>query len=282
MLIDTHAHLDYPDFAEDFDAVLQRARDAGVTRILTIGTGLASSSRAVELASAHEMLYAVVGIHPCNAHEEPLEALAEIEKLCQSDKVVAIGETGLDYYRMEIPPSSESEIVHALQGQTLDDIETNVLIEGRKIQQAEMFRAQLEIAVRHQLNVVIHQRAAWQDCLDVLAEFTGRLSGVFHCFGGTLSEARQVLALGHKVSFTGIVTFKNAATVRETAAALEPGSFFVETDCPYLAPVPHRGKRCEPSHTRLVAEELARVRGESLETLARHTSAAAEAFFRSL
>lgn len=281
MLIDTHAHLDYPDFAKDFDEVLQRARDAGVTRILSIGTGLDSSRRAVELAAAYEMVYAVVGIHPCNAHEEPPEALAGIEELCRSPKVVAIGETGLDYFRLETPPEIGNDLTQTLLAQTPEEIET-ALIEGKKIRQAETFRAQLEIAVRHGLNVVIHQRAAWQDCLDVLAGFTGQLSGVFHCFGGTPAEARQLLALGHKVSFTGIATFKNAAIVRETAASLEPGSFFVETDCPYLAPVPHRGKRCEPSHTRLVAEELARVRGESLETLARHTSTAAASFFRGL
>ncbi len=261
MLIDTHAHLDFPEFAADLLAVLARARAVGVTRVLTIGTSLASSRQAVALAQAHPMVYAVVGIHPCHAHEEAPEAWQEIRQLAQAEKVVAIGETGLDYYRLEEALTPEE-------------------IAQRQAVQAECFRAQLEIAQSLGLNVVVHQRAAWQDCLQILRDFTGKLSGVFHCFGGTEKEAREVLELGHKVSFTGIATFKNAAGVRQTALSLPPGSFFVETDCPYLAPVPHRGQRCEPAHTRLVAEALAQARGESLAELAHHTTTAAEAFFR--
>lgn len=285
MLIDTHAHLDFPDFAGDLEEVLQRAREAGVERILTIGTGLESSRRAVALAEAYDPVFAVVGIHPCHAHEEEVSALAGIEALLAHPKVVAVGETGLDYYRLEpatIAAESSNAVVSALQGQTMGEIEASALVEGRKIRQAEFFRAQLELAVRHGRNVVIHQRAAWEDCLTLLGEFTGRLAGVFHCFGGTAAEARQVLDMGHYVSFTGIATFKNAAQVRETAASLPPDRFFVETDCPYLAPVPHRGQRCEPAHTRLVAEELARVRHETFAELACSTTTAAQNFFKGL
>jgi TatD DNase family protein len=139
---------------------------------------------------------------------------------------------------------------------------------------------QLELAVELGLNVVIHQRDAWDDTLEILNSFTGRVRGVFHCFGNRPDQAAEILALGHLVSFTGIVTFKNAALVRETVAAIGDDAFMVETDCPYLAPVPHRGKRCEPSHTRLVAEKIAEIRGRSLEEVALQTTRTAETFFR--
>jgi TatD DNase family protein len=134
--------------------------------------------------------------------------------------------------------------------------------------------------VELKFNVVIHQRDAWEDTLAILREYGRQVSGVFHCFGGTREQAEEVLAFGHLVSFTGIVTFKNGAAVREVAAGLSLGEFTVETDCPYLAPEPHRGKRCEPAHTRLVAESIAAARGISLEELARATTATAEEFFR--
>ena len=128
--------------------------------------------------------------------------------------------------------------------------------------------------------MVIHQRDAWEDTLAILRPYTGRLRGVFHCFGGTPAQAKEVLALGHLVSFTGIVTFKNAAVVRETAAAVPADRFMVETDCPYLAPVPYRGKRCEPAHTRETAAVVAQVRGQTLEELAVQTTETAWKFFR--
>jgi TatD DNase family protein len=130
------------------------------------------------------------------------------------------------------------------------------------------------------LNAVIHQRDSWDDTLRILADFTGKVRGVFHCFGGTIEQAREVVALGHLVSFTGIVTFKNAKQVQETARALEAGQFMVETDCPYLAPVPDRGKRCEPAHTRRVAEQIAQLQGVALEEIAARTSETARDFFK--
>jgi TatD DNase family protein len=127
---------------------------------------------------------------------------------------------------------------------------------------------------------VIHQRSAWDDTLDILKPYTGKLRGVFHCFGNTLEQAQELLELGHLVSFTGIVTFKNASLVRDVVAALPLDQFMVETDCPYLAPVPHRGKRCEPAYTRFVAEKIAEVRNCSLQEIAKATTKTAESFFR--
>jgi TatD DNase family protein len=258
MLIDTHAHLDYPDYAADFDAVLQRARDAGVTRVITIGTSLESSRRAVDLAGRHEMIYAVVGFHPTSADEAPADVLAPLREIAAHPKVAAIGETGLDYHHL---PGGDADA-------------------GYKETQARLFRQQLDLAAELGLNVVIHQRDAWEDTLSILRDYTGRLRGVFHCFGGSPAQAAEVLALGHLVSFTGIITFKNGAAVRETAASVPPDRLMVETDCPYLAPVPYRGKRCEPAHTRETAVAVAQARGVQLETLAAQTTANAEAFFR--
>jgi TatD DNase family protein len=146
--------------------------------------------------------------------------------------------------------------------------------------QADAFRAQLDLAAEFGLNVVIHQRDAWDDTLEILKPYTGKVRGVFHCFGNRPDQAAEVIAMGHLVSFTGIVTFKNAALVQETAAALPSDAFMVETDCPYLAPVPNRGKRCEPAYTRLVAEKIAELRGCPLEHVAQATTATAERFFR--
>lgn len=270
MLVETHAHLDYPDFQEDFAEVLRRSREAGVTSVLCIATGIESSRRVVELAEQHPELYAVVGLHPNHAHEnwEKFPAvLAELSELAAHPRVVAVGETGMDFFRL----GRQEDQLHGNTGLTVREV---------RDRQEHAFRRQLDLAVACGKNVVVHQRAAWGDTLRVLENYTGRVSGVFHCFGGTLEEARFLLDRGHRVSFTGIATFKNGENVRETAKGLPAGSFFVETDCPYLAPVPHRGSRCEPWHTRLVAECLAKVRGESLERLAEHTTAAAEDFFQ--
>ena len=149
-----------------------------------------------------------------------------------------------------------------------------------KSKQASLFEQQLDLAVELGLNVVIHQRDAWDDTLEIMRPYAGKLRGVFHCFGGTLEQADEVIALDHLVSFTGIVTFKNGAAVREVAAQIPLWKFMVETDCPYLAPVPFRGKRCEPAHTRLVAEAIAAARGVPLEEIAEATTETAEKFFR--
>ena len=279
MLIDTHAHLDYPEFSDDIDDVIRRAGEAGVTGIITIGTGIESSRRAVALAEKYPGVHAVVGIHPTNVQDEVEDFLPELRVLAEHPKVAAIGETGLDYHHL---PSSElqtSPAMTALQADVPQDAEAAVMDGAYKSAQAEAFRVQLDLAAALDLNVVIHQRDAWDDTLEILKSYTGRLRGVFHCFGNRPDQAIEVIALGHLVSFTGIVTFKNATLVRETAVTVPEDRFMVETDCPYLAPVPHRGKRCEPAHTRLIAEQIARERGVSLEVIARQTTTTAEKFF---
>jgi TatD DNase family protein len=258
MLIDTHAHLDYPDFDPDRAEVISRAAEVGVTEIISIGTKIESSTRAVELAENFPNIWATVGIHPCDVDNAPDDAIACLRDLARSPRVVGLGEIGLDYHHL---PEGEAAIAA-----------------NRRLQE-KLFRAQLDLAVELGLNAVIHQRDSWDDTLRILADYTGRTRGVFHCFGGTLEQANEVIALGNLVSFTGIVTFKNARQVQATAQNVAGDQFMVETDCPYLAPAPDRGKRCEPSHTRRVADFIADLRGESVEALAARTTQTARAFF---
>jgi TatD DNase family protein len=283
MLIDTHAHLDYPDFAHDFDDVLRHATEAGVTRILTIGTSVESSRRAVQLAEKHPNVFAVIGVHPSYAEEAEDDVMTPLRDLAKNPRVAAIGETGLDYHNLpsaRVARERKTQVIDALQADTDDEIEGGIHDGALKSKQASLFQQQLDLAVELRLNVVIHQRDAWYDTLEILRDYGRQISGVFHCFGGTKEQAEEVVALGHLVSFTGIVTFKNGATVRDVAAGLPLGDFMVETDCPYLAPAPFRGKRCEPAHTRLVAESIAAARGMSVEEVARATTRTAEDFFR--
>ena len=283
MLIDTHAHLDYPEFEPDFAEILQRATDAGVTRIITIGTSIASSRRAVQLAETHSNVYAAIGVHP-TSDETAEDVMAPLRELAQSRRVVAIGETGLDYHRLPSAEAAKSKAVQVfartLQGETQEEIAAGIDDAAEKARQASWFEQQLDLAVELGLNAVIHQRNAWADTLEMMRPYSGKLRGVFHCFGGSIDDAREVLAMGHLVSFTGIVTFKNGASVRDVATQLPLDGFMLETDCPYLAPTPFRGKRCEPAHTRLVAEAIAKARGLPLDELARATTATAEAFFQ--
>ncbi|MEO5719961.1 MAG: TatD family hydrolase [Chthoniobacterales bacterium] len=284
MLIETHAHLDYPDFQPDFAEVLQRATDAGVSRLITIGTSIESSRRAVALAEAHPNIYAVIGVHPTSEDDGTEDVMSPLRELAWSPRVVAIGETGLDYFRLpsaEVAKEKGVQVLgRVLQTATEQEMEAGIHDGAYKARQASLFEQQLDLAVELGLNVAIHQRAAWEDTLAMMQPYAGKLRGVFHCFGGTLERAEEVLALDHLVSFTGIVTFKNGAEARGVAAQLPLGKFMVETDCPYLAPVPHRGKRCEPAHTRLVAACIAEARGIPLEELAQATTETAEGFFK--
>jgi len=284
MLIETHAHLDYPDFVTDFDDVLRRATEASVTRIITIGTSVASSRRAIEIAEKYPNVYAVIGVHPTYAGEAEEDVTTPLRELAQNPRVVAIGETGLDYHRLPSVEAAKEKKVQvfsrALQGETEEEIEAQIHDGSYKSKQASLFQQQLDLAIELGLNVVIHQRDAWDDTLEVMRPYSGKVRGVFHCFGGTIEQANEVFGLDHLVSFTGIVTFKNGANVRDVAARIPLDKFMVETDCPYLAPVPFRGKRCEPAHTRLVAEAIATARGVPFDEIARATTATAEAFFR--
>jgi len=282
-LVETHAHLDYPDFANDLDEVLRRATDAGVTRIITIGTSVESSRRAIALAEKYPAVYAAIGVHPTYVEEAEEDVFAPLRELAKNPRVVAIGETGLDYHRLpseKVAKEKQVQVMSALRTETDEEIEAQIRDGAYKSKQASLFQQQLDLAVELGLNVVIHQRNAWEDTLKIMQPYTGKLRGVFHCFGGSLDEANEVLGLDHVISFTGIVTFKNGAAVREVAAQVPLWKFMVETDCPYLAPVPFRGKRSEPAHTRIVAETIAAARQVPLKEIAETTTETAEKFFR--
>jgi len=283
MLIDTHAHLDFPDFEGEVASVLERAAAAGVTRVITIGTDLEGSRRAIALAEAHPGLYAAIGIHPNNAQRslqaEP-EAVARLRELAAHPKVVAIGETGLDYYRLPSRKATHNSLT-ALANEEPVDVELAIRDGAVKSAQSILFEQQLDLAAELGLNIVIHQRGeCLEDTLSILAPYDGKVRAVFHCFTGTAEDAARLFARGHLVSFTGIVTFRNAPTIAETAAAIPGDRYMVETDCPFLAPVPYRGKRCEPAHTRQVAEKIAELRGIPVSEVAAATTATAETFFR--
>ena len=262
---DTHAHLTYPKFADEIPEVIKRAEVAGITRIITIGTDLESSQHAVVLAEAHPSLYAVVGWHPNDLAEAPDDVRPELRELCAHPKVVAIGETGIDHFRL---PSSNG-------GNEADDA-------AWKERQIKIFRQQLELAAELKLNAVIHQRAALEPTLEIFEEYADRVRGQFHCFVDDTASMERIIALGSLVSFTGIVTFKNAQEVRDTVAATPLDKLMVETDSPFLAPMPYRGKRCEPAYTRLTAEKVAEVKGVSLAELSEVTRATAHHFFPKL
>lgn len=256
---DTHAHLDYPDYAQDLNDVIARAQSAGISKIISIGTSLESSRRALQLAERFANVYAVIGWHPSEASSAPDDLRPALRELAGHPKVTAIGETGLDYHRL---PEDESE--HA----------------GYKRRQAALFEQQLEVAAEFGLNCVIHQRDAFDDTLAQLKPFARRVRGVFHCFGESAERMKKVLEIGSLASFTGIVTFKNGNKVRETVAATPMDKFMLETDCPFLAPVPYRGKRCEPAYVKEISETVAQVKMCSLEELSEATCQTAKEFFR--
>ena len=262
---DTHAHLDFPDFREEVDEVVQRAADAGISRIVTIGTELESSRRAIDLAKRFDGVFAAVGWHPNDCLAAPNDVSAELERLAKAPKVVAIGEIGIDHYRL---PSTRG-------GSAADD-------EAFKARQVSLFQQQLEVAAKLGLNVVVHQRAAFEACVEVFEPFADRVRGVFHCFVNDPAAARRVIDLGSLVSFTGVCTFKNAVEVRESLASVPLDKLMLETDAPFLAPVPYRGKRCEPAYVREISQVAAETRGIGLEELAEATGATARDFFKGL
>jgi TatD DNase family protein len=277
MLIDTHAHLDFPDFAKDLDAVLSRAETAGVKQILTIGTTLQSSRRSIELAERYPNLFATVGIHPNSVGEERDDFMQELRVLANHPKVVAIGETGLDYHYLPSRNEKEDVLRTTLGSASIGSVETEIRDEAVKAAQSAAFEQQLELAAELGKSVVIHQRDAWDDTVAILRRHPVR--AVFHCFNSSVEQALDVIDLGHWVSFTGIVTFKSAAEVRKAAASIPMDRLMVETDCPYLAPVPNRGKRCEPAFVRNTAQTIAELRSLTLPEFATRTTANAEFFF---
>lgn len=250
MLIDTHCHLDFPEFAKDFEKVLARARSAGVGKIINPGVELSNSRAAVRLAKEFDSVFAAIGIHPHAADSVGEETLNELEKLAASEKVVAVGEIGLDFFKMR---------------------------NSKKIQ-IEAFRRQLQLAQKLNLPVIIHSRSANSEIFEILDCFKN-LRGVFHCFGGDWNFAEKVLARGFSIGLTGIVTFPNAENVREVAQKIPLEKLLVETDAPFLAPQKFRGQRCEPAFVREVAAEIAEIRRISIEAVAKQTTKNAERLF---
>ena len=263
---DTHAHLDYPDFETDIGWIIERAAAAGIIKIISIGTDLESSQRAIKLAEQFSCVYAVVGWHPSDATRAPEDIRGALRELARHPKVVALGETGLDYHRL---PSQKPEFGAA------DD-------ERYKMKQAALFRQHLEVAAELKLNCVIHQRDSLEDTLARLQPFAERVRGVFHCFANDAATMRRIVAMNSLVSFTGIATFKNSQNVRETIAATPLDRLMLETDCPYLAPVPYRGKRCEPAYVKEISEVVAQVKKCTLDELSTATCETAHKFFPKL
>jgi TatD DNase family protein len=251
MLVDSHCHLDFPDFAPELEAVVARAEAAGVGRMVTISTRVRRHAQVLAIAERFPNVTCSVGTHPHHAHEELDITAEELIARAQHPKVVAIGEAGLDYHYDNSPRAAQE------QG----------------------FRTHIAAARATQLPLVIHAREADEDTARILEEEMGKgpFPAVLHCYTGGPELARRAIALGHSISFTGIVTFKNSGALREIAESLPADRFLVETDAPYLAPLPYRGKRNEPAYVAEVARVLAEVRGVSAEEIARQTT---ENFFR--
>ena len=248
MLIDSHVHLDDPRYDGDRDQVFQRAADAGIDAFVTIGCDLATSRSSVQLAQARENVFATIGVHPHESKEITTGWYDEFRLLAKKPKVVAYGEIGLDYHYDHSP---------------------------REIQR-QRFREQVQLAKELQLPIVIHTREAQEDTIAILKEEkAGEVGGVFHCFSGDAWLAKDALDLGFYLSFSGVITFKNASMLRDIVRTVPMDRILVETDCPYLAPVPHRGKRNEPAFVRQVAQTIAELMGNgtlsSLENIAQST-----------
>ncbi|MEW6447769.1 MAG: TatD family hydrolase [Bacillota bacterium] len=251
-LTDTHCHLDDERFEADRAKVIERARAAGVTQIITVGYDIDSSRRAIDLAGLLPGVFAVVGVHPHDAAAAPPDYIEVLRRLAREPRLVAVGEIGLDYYR-DLSP--------------------------RPVQR-EVFIAQLRLARELGLPVVIHCRDAHGEVYEILKREAAGLAGVMHCFSGSWEEAKRFLALGFHISIAGPVTFPQSTKLVEVARRVPLDRLLLETDAPYLTPVPHRGKRNEPAYLVHTAQKVAGIRGISLEELASATAENAKRLFR--
>lgn len=253
MYIDTHVHLNADQYDEDLQEVIDRALNSKVEKMVVIGFDRKTIKRAIELAEQYDFIYAVVGWHPVDAIDCTDEDLEWIEQLAAHKKVVGIGETGLDYHWDKSP---------------------------RDIQQ-QVFRKQIQLAKRVKLPIIIHNREATEDVLTILREEDAQeVGGVMHCFGGSVETAQESIKMNFMISLGGPVTFKNAKKPKEVAAEIPLEYLMIETDAPYLAPHPYRGKRNEPSYVPLVAEEIARLKELPVETVAEATTENAKRFYK--
>ncbi|MDW8466578.1 MAG: TatD family hydrolase [Chloroherpetonaceae bacterium] len=252
MFVDTHAHLSFEDYDQDRDEVMARLKAQGVRLIINPGTSVETSQAAIALAEQCEFIYANVGLHPNDVHPVTDDDFQKLDELAAHPKVVAIGEIGLDYHYPDANP----------------------------VKQEHCFREMLRLAKRRDLPVVIHTRDAWHDTFRILEEEkSSNLRGMMHCFSGGVEEAERAIALGFKISIPGIVTFKKL-NLPEVVAAVPLSEILTETDCPYLAPVPHRGKRNEPAFVVEVAKKIASVKGLAVEQVGEMTYKNACALFQ--
>ena len=244
MIFDSHAHYDDAQFDDDRMDVLSHLKDAGVAKVVNISNGWDDLLKTLELIKQVPFLYGTVGIHPCKVSELNDERMEQMRDFCSGDKIVAVGEIGLDYYWMSDP----------------------------KEVQKEWFIRQLRLAKEVNLPVVIHSRDASQDTFDIMkAEHAGTTGGVIHCYSGSVEMAREYVKMGYFLGIGGVVTFKNSKTLKKVAAEIPLEHIVIETDCPYLAPTPYRGKRNSSAYLPMVVEEIARLRGISPEEVERVT-----------
>ncbi|MCX8118391.1 MAG: TatD family hydrolase [Desulfobacterota bacterium] len=253
MLIDSHAHLEMPEYEKDLEEVLQRAKDQGVGYIFTVGTERGDWERTLQIAEAHEFVYALLGVHPHNAREIDEGTYPLLRRLCRHKKVKALGEIGLDFYRNRSP---------------------------REVQ-VERFREQIALAREFKLPIVIHDRDAHRETLEILKSEKGwENGGVIHCFSGDGAMAKACIDLGFYISIPGSITYKNSGPYQELVKELPLNSLLIETDAPFLTPVPFRGKRNEPGYVRYTAEKIAAIKGVSFEEVAEATTENAKKVFR--
>ncbi|SFB22647.1 MULTISPECIES: TatD family hydrolase [unclassified Bacillus (in: firmicutes)] len=252
MLFDTHVHLNAEQFNEDLKETIERALDEGVTKMVVVGFDRPTITKAMELAERYDFIYACVGWHPVDAIDMTDDDLKWIEELASHPKVVAIGEMGLDYYWDKSPKEIQKEV----------------------------FRKQIRLAKKVKLPIVIHNRDATSDIVEILKEENAaEVGGIMHCFSGSVEVARECVEMNFYISLGGPVTFKNAKKPKEVAAEIPLEKLLIETDCPYLTPHPYRGKRNEPAYVKLVAEQIAEIKGLSLEEVANATTENAKIVF---
>jgi len=243
MIFDSHAHYDDSQFNEDRALVLKQIQENGVIGVLNCGSDLRGMNMSIELANSYDFIYAAVGIHPEYAQVVNEELIEEMRSHAKNPKVRAIGEIGLDYYWEENPP--------------------------REVQK-KAFRMQMQLARELNLPVVIHDREAHQDTLEIMKEFSD-VRGVVHCFSGSVEFAKECLKLGYYIGITGVVTFKNAKVIKEVAKIVPLDKLLVETDCPYMAPTPYRGKRNQSDYIQYIIEEIAQLKGITKEEVEENT-----------
>jgi TatD DNase family protein len=245
MFIDTHAHLFYPNFEEDLDEVISRARESNVDYILVPATDIKTSEQVIDLTEKYEMVYGAVGVHPHDTKNWNSSFIPKIAKLAKNKKIVAIGEIGLDYYYDFSP----------------------------KEKQIDAFKSQIDLALKLDLPVIIHNRDSDEDVMEIIRSYCGAgLKAQFHCFNGTLENAMELVGMNYMISFTGNVTFKKADNLRKILQHIPPENLLLETDSPFMTPVPHRGKRNEPANVKYIAEQIAELHKLRLIDVARITS----------